>query len=130
MQALEFEREAVHRLPGILAELFEEPEPDRALISEPGDRGVDAVVEAGGRRWVIQAKTSSSPGTVAVAAERLAALDVGDAVPVLVVPYMTPAGAKAAAERRLNWIDLSGNASLRDQDLYVWVQGRPNQFSA
>jgi Transcriptional regulator, AbiEi antitoxin, Type IV TA system len=129
MQALEFEREAFHRLPSILAELFDEPEPGRALISEP-DHGVDAVVDAGGRRWVFQAKTSSSPGTVAVAAERLAALDVGDAVPVLIVPYMTPAGAKAAAERRLNWIDLSGNASLRDQDLYVWVQGHPNQFGA
>jgi hypothetical protein len=49
---------------------------------------------------------------------------------VLVVPYMTPAGAKAAADRGLNWIDLSGNAHLRDDALYVWVQGRPNQFSA
>ncbi|MCA1698638.1 MAG: hypothetical protein LC790_06960, partial [Actinobacteria bacterium] len=44
-------------------------------------------------------------------------------------PYVTPAGAKAAAERRLNWIDLSGNASLSDDDLYGWVQGRANQFS-
>lgn len=130
MQAVEFQREAVHRLPGILAELFDEPESGHALISEPGDRGVDAVVDGGGRRWVIEAKTSSSPGTVAATAERLAALDVGDAVPVLVVPYMTPAGAKAAAERRLNWIDLSGNASLRDDDFYIWVQGRPNQFGA
>ena len=41
---------------------------------------------------------------------------------------MTPAGAKAAEERGLNWIDLSGNAHLRDEQLYVWVQGRPNQF--
>lgn len=128
MQAVEFEREAVHRLPGILAELFDEPEPTRALAFEPADRGVDVAIDAGGRRWVIQAKTSSSPGTVATAADRLAALDVGDAIPLLVVPYMSPAGAKAAAERRLNWIDLSGNASLRDDELYVWVQGRPNQF--
>jgi hypothetical protein len=128
MQAVEFEREAVHRLPGILAELFDEPEPGSALVLEPADRGVDVAIDAGGRRWVIQAKTSSSPGTVATAADRLAALDVGGAIPVLVVPYMSPAGAKAAAERRLNWIDLSGNASLRDDDLYVWVQGRPNQF--
>lgn len=130
MQAVEFEREAVHRLPGILAELFDEPAAGRAPATESSDRGVNVVVDAGGRRWAIEAKTSSSPGTVAAAAERLAALDVGDAVPVLVVPYMTPAGAKAAAERRLNWIDLSGNASLRDGDLYVWVQGRPNKFGA
>lgn len=130
MQALEFEREAVYRLPAILAELFDEPEPGRALIFEPVDRGVDVVVDAGGRRWAVQAKASSSPGTVATVAEWLAALNLGDAVPVLVVPYMTPAGAKAAAERHLNWIDLSGNAWLRERDLYVSVQGRPNQFEA
>jgi hypothetical protein len=130
MQHVEFEREAVHRLPGILAELFDESDSPRSLISEPVDRGVDVLVDAGGRRWAIEAKTSSSPGTVATVAERLAGLDLGEAIPLLVVPYMTPAGAKAAADRRLNWIDLSGNASLRDNDLYVWVQGHPNQFGA
>lgn len=130
MQAVELEREAFHRLPGILAELFDDPEPSRALFFEPADRGVDIAIDAGGRRWAIQAKISSSPGTVATVADRLRALDVGDAIPVLVVPYMSPAGAKTAAERRLNWIDLSGNASLRDDELYVWVQGRPNQFGA
>ncbi|HST56229.1 MAG TPA: hypothetical protein VLJ42_10120 [Solirubrobacteraceae bacterium] len=83
---MEFEREAVHRLPSILAELFDERESARALISEPVDRGVDVVVDAGGRRWVIEAKTSSSPGTVATVAERFAALALGDAVPVLGVP--------------------------------------------
>jgi len=43
---------------------------------------------------------------------------------------MTPSGAKAAAERRLNWLDLSGNANIRDGDLYISVHGRPNQFVA
>jgi hypothetical protein len=126
MQAVEFEREAFHRLPGILAELLDESVPVHSPTAESSDRGV---VDVGGRRWAFQAKASSSPGTVAAAAERLAALDMGDAVAVLVVPYMTPAGTKAAAERRLNWIDLSGNASLRDRDLYVRVQGRPNEFA-
>lgn len=51
-----------------------------------------------------------------------------DDVAVLVVPFMTPAGAKAAAERDLNWIDLSGNAQISDGELYVSVQGRPNKF--
>ncbi|HTU79885.1 MAG TPA: hypothetical protein VMF09_14115 [Solirubrobacteraceae bacterium] len=49
---------------------------------------------------------------------------------MLVVPFMTVAGAKAAAERDLNWLDLSGNAHIRDKDLYVSVQGRPNKFPA
>lgn len=129
MQAAQFEREAIHRLPGIIAELFDEPAQTAALLPEDANRAVDVVIDAAGRRWAIEAKASSSPGTVAAAANHLAALDLPGAVAVLVVPYMTPAGAKAAAERRLNWIDLSGNASLRDEELYVWVQGRPNQFS-
>lgn len=76
----------------------------------------------------MQIKTSSGPGMIATVADRFAGLDVGDSIPVLVVPFMTPAGAKAAAERRLNWIDLSGNASLRDGELYISVQGHPNQY--
>jgi len=129
MQASQFEREAIHRLPGIIAELFDELPQTAALLPEDADRAIDVVIDAAGRRWAIKTKASSSPGTVAAAVDQLAALDLPDAVAVLVVPYMTPAGAKAAAERRLNWIDLSGNASLRDDGLYVLVQGRPNQFS-
>ncbi len=129
MQAAQFEREAIHRLPGIIAELLDEPAPAHALVPEDRDQAIDVLIDAGGRRWAIEAKASSSPGTVARAADQLAARSLPDAVAVLVVPYMTPAGAKAAAERHLNWIDLSGNASLRDDELYVWVQGRPNQFS-
>lgn len=130
MQAREFEREAFHRLPGILAELFDEPAPSHGLIPEGrGDHGVDLFIDAGGRRWAIQAKVSSSPGTVAGIAGQLKAAS-GNAIPLLVVPYMTPAGAKTASTRRLNWVDLSGNASLRDDDLYVSVQGRPNAFAA
>ncbi|MFN2623813.1 MAG: hypothetical protein ABR611_13325, partial [Chthoniobacterales bacterium] len=45
-------------------------------------------------------------------------------------PGIPGIGAKTAADRDLNWIDLSGNADLRDDELYVWVQGRPNEFTA
>ncbi len=129
MQPLKFEREAIHRLPGILAELFDDPESGQALVPQGTGDGVDSFMDAGGRRWAIEAKTSSSPGTIASVAGHLQALADEDAIPVLVVPYMTPAGAKAAAARRINWIDLSGNASLRDEGLYVWVQGQPNAFA-
>jgi hypothetical protein len=42
---------------------------------------------------------------------------------------MRRAGARTADERRMNWIDLSGNAHLRDDQLHIWVQGRPNAFA-
>lgn len=129
MQAIEFEREVAHRLPGIVADLFDEPARSATQLGVPNDRGADIAIEAGGRRWLVQAKTSSSPGVVARVADQVAAAPFDDAIPVLVVPYMTPAGAKAADARGLNWIDLSGNAQLRDERLYVSVQGRPNAFA-
>jgi hypothetical protein len=128
MQAAEFKHEAVRHLPGVVAELFDDLTPAGIAVEEPRDRDADILLHAAGRRWAVEAKPSSSPGVVAAAADRLAAFHLEDAVPLLVVPFMTPAGANAAADRKLNWIDLSGNAHLRDDDLYVLVGGRPNQF--
>ncbi|MFP3900250.1 MAG: type IV toxin-antitoxin system AbiEi family antitoxin [Acidimicrobiia bacterium] len=132
MQVRQLEREAYHRLPSLLATLLglhvDEVEQRR---STAGDLGVDAAFEARGRIWLIEVKSSSSPGVVATAADRLHhySEQTGiDALPLLVVPHMSRAGAETAAERALNWIDLSGNARLRNHDLYVWVEGRPNQF--
>lgn len=105
--ALQFEREVARRLPELLGELLGE------LLDDGDDR-----------RWTVIAKLSSSPGTVAGVADRVGT----DALALLVVPYMTAGGARAAAERRLNWVDLAGNASLRDEGLFVRVQGRPNAF--
>ncbi|MGI8937488.1 MAG: type IV toxin-antitoxin system AbiEi family antitoxin [Iamia sp.] len=131
MQARELEREALHGLPSLMAMLLDVPA--EAIEQRPGSsdgRGFDAVVEAGGRRWLVKAKSSSGPGVVAAAADQLRRLreSADDGVPLLVVPYMTPAGSKTAVDEGLNWIDLSGNACLRDADLYVYVEGRPNRF--
>jgi len=131
MQGVEIEREALDRLPGILADLFDEASPASAHV-EAADRGIDAVlVDGGGRRWLIDVKSSGSPGVVAKAAEQLERYRGGaEGIAVLVVPYMTVRGARLAAERSLNWIDLSGNAQLRCDQLYISVQGRPNQFAS
>lgn len=128
MQAIEFQREAFRRLPVILADLFDEPAGGH-LVLEPQDQSVDAVIDAGGRRWLIEVKASSSPGVIASVAPRLMAAGDDASRAVLVVPYMTQAGARAADELRLNWIDLSGNAHLRDDQLHIWVQGHPNAFA-
>lgn len=128
MQASELEREAMRRLPGVLTDLFDEPDTNTLLRVERSDSGADLIIDAAGRRWFVQLKGSSSPGIVAAAAPQLQAHDDPDARGVLVVPYMTSAGARAADDRRINWIDLSGNAHLRDDLLRIWVQGRPNAF--
>lgn len=130
MQALQFEREALYQLPVLVAGLLgERTAADAAPLVERGDASWDAQMTVRGRRWVFEIKSSSSPGLVAAAGDQLERAEIVDALKILVVPYMTPAGAKAAADRGLNWIDLSGNASVRDGDLFVSVQGRPNAFA-
>ena len=73
---------------------------------------------------------ASRPGLVERAAAQLGELVGGEFIPILVVPYMSRAGAETADRLRLNWLDLSGNAHIRDQGLHVWVKGQPNRFRA
>jgi len=122
-----FEREAARRLPGLLEELFHEQGVEVHPEQGAADRGVEFTAEAGGRLLLIEVKATSRPNVVVSAADQLRIHAKPGDVLVLVVPYMTRAGAQAAAERDLNWIDLSGNAHLRHKDLYVHVTGQPNR---
>lgn len=124
-------REARRRLPRLLAELLDEPRLDLASEQAATDARVDFVAADGrGRHWLVEVKSSSRPGQVGRAAEQLRAyVDARpDAIPLLVVPFMTAAGADVADRARVNWLDLSGNAHIRAEDLYVWVQGRPDEL--
>ncbi len=128
------EREAAQRLPALLGELLAEEPPVLTRGAGP-DRQVDLIGDVAGRRWLFGVKASSRPGTVRHAAEQLLALASqsrvgGETVLVLVVPYMSPAGASTAEAAGVNWIDLSGNASIRASGIRVSVLGRPNAFPA
>ncbi len=131
MQPVELEREVMHQLPTVLASLFGQQEARfKVQVEAASDPRVDVVIEDGARRrWLVEVKASSSPGTIAAAAEQLQRLDPNRGLPMLAVPFMTPAGAKAAADRGLNWIDLSGNARIRADGVFVSVEGRPRQIA-
>ncbi len=118
------EREALRLLPGIVDDLFDH-EGDPLRFGNLGDRGINLLAERGGRPWIFQVKSSSSPGLVSAAVEQFEG--AGEALEVLVVPFMTAAGEKAADRHRLNWIDLSGNAHIRADQLYIFVKGMPNR---
>lgn len=126
--AAQAEREALHRLPRVLADLLDEEPGAVALRPADADLGIDALIDSRDRAWAFEVKNSSSPGVVSAAAVQLQSKAPKGSIAVLVVPFMTPAGARAADERGLNWLDLSGNAHIRERGLYVWVQGRPSQF--
>lgn len=123
------EREAIRRLPQLLADLIGAPGVELERAEPVAGSRADLVAQDGqGRRWVIEIKSSSRPGQVEHAAQQLNAFGDANAIPILVVPFMSKAGADAAGRARLNWIDLSGNAHIRAENLHVWVQGHPNRF--
>ena len=129
--AKSIEREALRRIPGLLAELLDEPDMELTAEEPQAASRIDLLArDAQGRRWAFEIKASSGPGMVDRVAMQLKAFDDADAIPVLVVPYMSKAGAETAERAALNWIDLSGNASIREEGLRVWVQGRPNELRA
>ncbi|MDA8024939.1 MAG: type IV toxin-antitoxin system AbiEi family antitoxin [Actinomycetota bacterium] len=121
------EREVRQRLPRLLAELLDD---DRINIeSAERNQPIDFIAfDEHGHRWLIEVKSSGGPGQITSAAQQLRALQDKRAIPLLVVPFMSSAGAQAADREQLNWIDLSGNGRVRTADLYVWVQGRPNEL--
>lgn len=125
------EREAFRLLPSLLADLLDE---DRVDLQEEGhshDRGIDLLAhDTRGRRWAVEIKNSSRPGQVDRAAVQLNHLEGEGFIPILVVPYMSKAGAETADRLRLNWLDLSGNAHIREEGLHIWVQGRPDRLRA
>lgn len=128
--SLSLEREAARRLPQLLRELLDEErlQLDPELEVAPGRRVDFAFADSRGRHWVVELKSSGGPGRVLDAAKQLRHAAGDEAIPLLVVPYMSEAGARAAEDAGVNWMDLSGNASIRGANLRVWVQGRPNAY--
>ena len=51
-----------------------------------------------------------------------------DAVPLVVAPYISPKVCEAVEAEGANWLDLSGNASIRTDRRTILVTGRQNRF--
>ncbi len=106
------ERVARKELPGLVAELLDL---SNGVKLRPRERGVDLVIELPhGRRWVAEVKSSARSADVVSAARQARAYAREGELPVVVVPYMGEVGARAADAEGVGWIDLSGNARLRD----------------
>jgi len=50
-------------------------------------------------------------------------------VAVVVVPYMTEPARKLCDEHQINWMDLSGNASIHANGFHLRLSGNPNRFT-
>ena len=128
---LAVQREAARRFPRLLADLLGRQDIRVDTEEAAADTAIDLLAsDDQGHLWLVEVKTSSGPAHVRRAADQLLAYQSSHpgAIALLAVPYMSSAGAQAAQDAGINWIDLSGNAHIRADDLYVHVEGRPSRY--
>jgi hypothetical protein len=109
--------------------------PDVALrsLKPKAASEIDLLVKAAGRLFAVEVLGNASVGAIAAHAPRAvrAAWKLGRTViPVVAVPFMTSAGARACEAAGASWLDLSGNAHIVASGLRIILSGHANQFRA
>lgn len=125
------EKQIVHQVVEMLAELLSVPAGKVRLRSAPRTAGADTIAQVGAFTFVIERKGSGAAGPVATAVEQVRryATAVGDqAIPLVVVPYMGEVGRQQCEDAEVAWLDLSGNARIFAPGLRVVIEGKPNRF--
>jgi hypothetical protein len=116
-------------LPAALAGLLDVPI-DRVAVRLKQD---ELVASAGGHTFAVEWSGATAAGPVASRAARAAERATGGGrgragriIPVVAVPFMSPAGRRACEAARVAWFDLAGNAHIVAPGVRVIVDGRPN----
>ena len=128
------ESAAIRQVAERLAEIFDVPKlAEEINIGVRNDDGFewDAVFAARGHSFVLEWKSSGSPGVVAGAIRMLDRAKHSfpdEAVPLLAVPYMGEAAQELCARAELPWLDLSGNARIVVPGIFYQNVGNPNRF--
>jgi hypothetical protein len=95
-----------------------------------GGRIFDLAGAIGDIPFVAEVQSDGGVNAVRKGAEQLR--QSGDAVPILVVPYMSASGRRRCEDAGLSWMDLSGNAGLhllhKKTHVVVTVEGQPDKF--
>ena len=125
------EKRAIAEVPAILATFLEILESKVSIIPQIGKTVPDLVVEAAGRQFLVECKSTSARAPLLMAAQQIAEIKDSfqkEVVPLIVVPYMGKSGSGFCRDHELSWIDLSGNAHIKVPGLLIHVEGRPNRF--
>jgi len=102
-----------------------------AVTHEPRSAEVDAILDIGGRTFVVEWKGAAGLPSVSRAASQVQqyASEVGGgATPLVTVPFMGSVGDEYCREAGVSWLDLSGNAFIVAPGLRVRIGGKPNRF--
>lgn len=130
---MNWEQEAVAKLPALLSEWLGVPLSDFHVAPEQRDgrHRPDLVIRSPGHRFAVEIKATDGVASLDRGGAQVRADNrpTGGEVPLLVVPYMGPKARAWAHDRRLSWVDLSGNADIWTEGLRVHVAGEPNLYS-
>lgn len=103
----------------------------RAITLEEPPPGIpiDFVVRTAAGPFAVEATSSGRVAQIVRAAYRAReGAQVLGGLPLVVAPYIGQAGARAARAQDVHFFDLSGNASIRTDQLVIHVEGRQNRF--
>ena len=132
MRALS-EKEAIFKIPAILARLLEIPEKHVTFEKARGATAPEVVLRAGKYTFLVEFKSSGAKAPLQLALvqieEERKALGQ-NVIPLLVVPYMGETGRQICDEHEVAWLDLSGNAHVKAAGLLIHIEGKPNFFKS
>lgn len=122
------DRDTLEQVVEVLAGLVGAAAEDVTASEGPGGDG--HLVRVGSFTFLVEWARSGRTGPVSLAARRVRATaeDMGEAVPLVAVPFMGDVGKRLCAEADVGWLDLSGNAHIVAEGLRVVIAGRPNRF--
>lgn len=120
------------RLPEVIDALFEGKVNVFAPVeSMPSDSAIDVVFQPNSSAFefgVVAVSSGRSLVVKSVLAKIRSIADTRRLVPVIAVPYVSDKLRAELATNGICFIDLSGNAYIRSDDLLIDVRGRPNKF--
>jgi len=125
------EKQAMAKVPVILANFLELPESKVNVVPKEGKIGPEFLVKASGHHFLVECKSTAARAPLLMALQQIAKIKDSlqkDAIPLIVVPYMGKSGIDFCQDHDLSWIDLSGNAHIKAPGLLIHVEGRPNRF--
>ena len=122
---------AVQQVAERLAELLDLPPSAAGVRHQPARSSVDALIDLGGRTFVVEWKGAGAAAPVAMAAQQVREFSAQcgpGVVPLVAVPFMGRVGREQCEEAEVGWLDLSGNAQISAPGIRVLVEGQPNRF--
>ncbi len=119
----------LHRLQSLLTTWFESEDTDLTLENWTDQEALSFGLRLRGVDFAGLLRSRGDTATVSTASQVFQDVDLPEHTHfLLVVPYMGEVGARLCQEADVSWIDLSGNAHIDTESVFVHVEGRANEF--